>query len=286
MTTKPVETGLPPEIKKVIMTAIFFGLLLTAVIVAFGTVRTIPAGHRGIVLTWGNPTAVWTEGLHFKWPIAQSVVKMSVQTQKVEAKSAAASKDLQDVSAVVALNYHVRPESISTLYRNLGVEYADRVISPAVQESVKASTAQFTAEELITKRAVVKDKIDSILAERLSKYGIEVETTSITDFTFSAEFTKAIEAKVTAQQQALQAENDLTRIKTEAEQKIASARAEAESLKLINEQLTQSQGALQIRYLERWDGTLPLYIGSGSENILFNIPLNPPKKETVIVNNP
>lgn len=255
------------------------GAIIVLVLIAvFGTFRIIPAGHRGVVLTWGSPTEVWGEGLHAKWPIAQDVVKMSVQTQKYEANAAAASKDLQDVSTVVALNYRLNPASVGEIYRSIGINYADRVISPAVQEGVKASTALFTAEELITKRATVKEKIDDILSTRLVPYGVIVETTSITDFTFSEEFTKAIEAKVTAQQEALKAENDLRRIEVEAEQKIASARAEAESLKLINEQLRQSQGALQIRWIEKWTGVLPtvLFTGNSGGGVLLNLPATQP----------
>ena len=244
---------------------------VVVMVLVFGTFRIVPAGSRGVLLNFGEAVEIRNEGLNFKIPIVQSIVKMSVQTQKYEALATAASKDLQDVRTNVALNYHLSPDSVLSTYRDLSIDYSDRVINPAVQEVVKAVTAGFTAEELITKRPFVKDKIDMTLAERLSKYGIVVETVSITEFAFSEEFNRAIEAKVTAQQQALKAENDLTRIRVEAEQQIASAQAEAEGYRLINEQLKSSPAALQAKWIEKWDGNLPQVVTSDNSGMMFMV---------------
>lgn len=234
----------------------------------------VPAGSRGILLEWGQVKTVLPEGLNFKIPIVQSSVLMVVQTQKFEAEATAASKDLQNVHTKVALNYHLAPSKVGDLYKNVGMDYSERVISPAVQESVKAATATYTAEQLITQRSMVKEQIDRLLAERLEKYDVTVETTSITDFQFSEIFTQSIESKVTAEQLALKAENDLTRIKTEAQQKIESAKAEAESLRIQNEQLQKSKDVLALRWIEKWDGHLPQVL-TGENNMLLNLGLNP-----------
>jgi len=234
----------------------------------------VPAGSRGVLLEWGAVKSVLPEGMNFRIPIMQSAVLMVVQTQKFDAKATAASKDLQNVNTEVALNYHLSPDRVGDLYKNLGTDYQDRVINPAVQESVKAATARYTAEELITQRPAVKQDIDDALIARLSKYDIYVETTSITDFQFSEIFTQSIESKVTAQQLALKAQNDLDRIKIEAQQTVASAQAQATALQLQNEQLQKSKDVLLLRWIEKWNGQLPQVYG-GAGNLLLNLGLNP-----------
>ncbi len=225
----------------------------------------VPTGHRGILLQFGQAIGVLGEGLSFKIPFIQNVVIMNVQTQKYEEKASAASKDLQDVYTIVAVNYRVNPENSMKLYRNVGEDYQNVVIAPAVSEVLKAVTAKFTAEELITKRETAKNQIQAAFAERIMLYDIDTEAMAITDFQFSPEFTKAIEAKVTAEQSALQSKNKLEQVKIEAEQTVTKATAEAESLRLQNEQLAKSKDVLTLRMIEKWDGKLPLVMGSGQQ---------------------
>src|SRR3990167_2501542 len=192
---------------------VVFGIVM-AMILLFSSFYIINAGQRGVLLTWGKADMLAkTEGLHVKIPLAQKIVKFDVKTQKYETHASAASKDLQVVSTDIALNYHLVPELTPVTYSELGLAYEDRIIQPAVQEVVKAVTSHFTAEELITKRPMVKEQIDAMLLERLGQRDIVVETTSITNFDFSVEFNSAIESKVTAEQRALQAQRDLERIK-------------------------------------------------------------------------
>lgn len=259
-------------VKKIIKYTIFS---VIAVIFLFGTFYTIDTGHRGIVKTFGAPSMdAKGEGLHLKIPIAQRVVRMSVQTMKYEAKASAASKDLQIVETDVAVNYHIEPSTTPLVYQTIGVDYESKIIQPAVQESVKAVTAQFTAEELITKRDVVKEMIDQKLHERLAASNINMETTSITNFDFSDNFNAAIESKVTAEQLKLKAVNDLARIKVEAEQveataigvknaKIAEAEGNAEAIRLIDEQLRKSPLYIDYFTIQKWDGKLSLVSGGG-----------------------
>lgn len=254
-------------VKRIIkIVAIGFCSLLVLMLL-FGSYYTIKAGHRGVVLTFGKPSVIAsTEGFHLKIPLAQSVVKMDVRTQKYEAGASSASKDLQIVSTSVATNYHISPEAVPRLYKEVGLEYENRIINPAVQEVVKASTAKFTAEELITKRPEVKEMIKQLLKERLIIRDIIVEEISITNFEFSEIFNSAIEAKVEAEQKKLKAERDLERIRIEKEQKIAQAEAQAQSLKLQKREITPDlirlrQIEAQMLAIEKWNGILPSVTG-------------------------
>lgn len=235
----------------------------------FGMPLTIiDPGHRGVVATFGKVEGEpLGEGIHLVYPFADSVHKYNVQVQKKSTSTTAASKDLQQVTAEVTLNYSINPSSVADIYTNIGsidaVQF--RLIEPAVQEAVKASAARYNAEELITKRPEVRENIKVMVDERLTKYGVITKDFSITDFDFSEKFNSAIEAKVTAEQEKLRAQNDLERIKIEAEQKIASANAEAESLRVQKQQITQE--LLELRKIEaqreaiaKWNGALPQYM--------------------------
>lgn len=237
------------------------GAILALVFLA--PVAVVPAGHRGVITTFGKVSDdVNGEGIHFLIPFIQQMNLVDVRIQKGEGKSDAASRDLQTIHTTVALNYHVDPKDAAKVFRELGTQVSDRIIVPAVQEAVKAATAQYTAEELIAKRPEVKERIRSLLAERLIRFGVAVDDFSITNFDFSKSFNDAIEGKTTAEQLKLKAERDLARIRVEAEQKIASARAEAESLRLQKQEVTVELIRLreienQRRAIEKWDGRLP-----------------------------
>lgn len=232
----------------------------------------VPAGNRGVLTTFGKvDEVVYNEGIHWRWPIAQKMHLVDVRIQKGEGEGEAASKDLQEVHTKVAVNYHLKPERVAAIFRSVGNLDAveSRLILPAVQEAVKASTARYTAEELITKRPDVRDAIRAALHERLSKHDVLIDEFSIVNFQFSRSFNEAIEAKTTAEQLKLKAERDLQRIKVEAEQKIASAEAEAKSLAMQKQEVTAELLRLretenQRRAIEKWDGKLPSYIGGGA----------------------
>jgi len=244
---------------------VFFGLFTSA----------IPAGHIGIQDTFGSVSdQTLYPGFYLKEPW-KAIVPMSIQTQKYSVTATSASSDLQDVSTEVTVNFHLNGANIKDIYKNIGLNFSDIIIVPAVQESVKASTALFNASALITERPVVKEKIEKVLIERLGAYNVVVENVSITDFKFSPEFTASIESKMVSQQSALKAENDLARIKIEKEQAITQAEAiaastkikadaDAYALKVVNEELKQSQSLLQYKSIEKWNGVLPLYSGEAT----------------------
>lgn len=229
----------------------------------------IDAGHRGVITTFGKvDQKVLEEGLHFRIPIMQQVKEINVQIQKAEGDGDAASRDLQQVHAKIALNFHLIPSRVAETYQSIGdlESVGDRIIIPSVQEAVKATTAKYTAEELISKRPEVRDQISQFLKERLLRHGIAIDEFSIVNFRFSDSFNTAIEGKTTADQLKLKAERDLERIKVEAEQKIASAKAEAESLRLQKQEITPDMLKLreienQRLALDKWDGHLPQVTG-------------------------
>lgn len=232
-------------------------------------VGEVEAGHRGVVLRFGAVTGrVLDEGIYVVMPLAERVVHMSVQVQAEEVEAAAASRDLQEVKTKVTLNYSPDPLKAAEIYQKLRHEAVVRIIRPAVQESVKAATAHFNAEQLITERPTVKGKIEDMLRVRLNEHGFGIDAVNITDFEFSRAFNDAIEAKVTATQLADKAERDLQRVKMEAQQQIERAKAEAEALRVQKEQVTAELIELrrieaQMKALEKWNGDLPQVVAAG-----------------------
>ncbi len=246
------------------------------IIVIFESVVVVEAGHRGVVLYVGAvENRVLGEGIHFIIPFAEQVVPLSVRTEKFEASSTAASNDLQEVQTTIALNYHLSPSQVNIIYQQLGPDYADRIIAPTIQESVKASVAKFNAEELITKRATAKAVIAETIAKTLSARNIVVETVFITDFSFSPAFAKQIESKVVAYQKYLTEQNNLLAVKVIANQTVVQAQAaarsniarangESQAIKIITSQLKQNPEYLQWLSINKWNGQMPYALGSGA----------------------
>jgi regulator of protease activity HflC (stomatin/prohibitin superfamily) len=247
-----------------------FIIIVLARQLPFGTVG---AGERGVQLWWNAVTGkIYKEGLFFRWPIVEKVIKMDIKIQKDQVEAAASSKDLQQISSVIALNFHLNPDLVANVYQEVGVNFKERIIDPIVQESMKAVIAKFTAEQLITQRETVRDQIKTLLFEKLKPHGIVIDEFNMVDFNFSKVFNDAIEAKVTAEQQALTAKNKLEQIKFEAEQRIAEAKGKAEALKLESQAIKENPQVIQLRLLEKWDGHYPQYVGGGMPLPVVNIP--------------
>ena len=249
-------------LRNVILFALVVFVLLNSIVI-------VGSGKSGVVVTLGAVRdEILTEGIHFKIPFVQKVIEIDNRTKKIQVDASAASKDLQTVTCEVAVNYKVINSFSSSIYKNVGRDYEDIIIAPAIQESIKAVTAQFTAEELITQRQIVSDKIKEILAAKIGSYGMSVEVFNIVDFNFSAEFNAAVEAKQTAEQNALKAQQDLARIEIEAKQKVVQAQAEAESIRLIQDTLSSSPEYIDYIKWNKWDGVLPVYLGGDGVTIL------------------
>ena len=260
-----IDLGKMENLKKIKKSMTISVVIFFLAVFFFGSVGTIGAGERGILLQFGAvKDKVFDEGLFFKIPFIQQVVKMDVKMQKDEIPASASSKDLQVVTSKVAINFHLSPSSVNRIWQEVGKDYNSRIIAPSIQEAVKAVTAKFTAEELIIKREDVKEQIKINLAERLIKNDIIVDEINIIAFDFSNAFNDAIEAKVTAEQLKLKAERDLERIRIEAEQKVVEATGKAKAIKTEAEALNSNPKVVELRWIEKWDGKVPTYWGGAS----------------------
>ena len=279
-----VQVTMPsvPRVQNKLKMLIAIVIFAVIVIVMFESVVVVQAGHRGIVLYVGAvENRVLGEGIHFIVPFAEQVVQLEVRTLKFQADATAASNDLQEVQTTIALNYHISPSQANIIYQQLGADYADRLIAPTVQESVKASVAKFNAEELITKRATAKALIAQTIGNTLAARNIVVETVFITDFAFSQAFASQIESKVVAFQKFLTEQNNLKAVQVVANQTVVQAQAaaranvakangESQAIKVITVQLKQSPDYLQWLSINRWNGQMPYALGSGGVDHLFS----------------
>ena len=244
-------------------------IAIGAIILVGSSAVIVGAGQRGVLLRFGAVTGTsFDEGLHFKIPFVDQVVMMSTQIQKYTAPATSSSKDLQVVTTEVTLNYQLVAGEVGEIYRTMRQDYENRVMQPFIQEAVKSTTANYDAEELITQRPAVRSALEDEMRDRLTARGIGVVQLSITDFQFSSAFQAAIEAKVTAVQQALEAQNALERVQFEAQQQITLAEAEARGLELQKAQITPD--LIQLRQLEvqriaveKWNGVMPSVVTSG-----------------------
>lgn len=255
------------------------------------SIAIVGPGEKGVLIELGRVTGVtFEEGLNWKTPILQGVDIYDTKIQKYQTDASAASEDLQTVTSVVALNYKLSydNEAIIWLRQKVGLDFENKIIEPAVQEAVKAATAKFNAEELIGKREDVREEMKKTLTRKLETLttvrtdnegnptlvAIEVRDFNIINFEFSPEFDAAIEAKQAAEQDALRAKNVLEKVKLEAQQKIEIAEAEAEAIRRQSAALRENPDILLLRYIEKWNGVLPVTMLSGSDSagIFLNIP--------------
>lgn len=229
------------------------------IITFFTSVRVVGTGEVGVVTQYGRVTGrELDEGLSFVAPWGvNNVTIYDIKVQKEAVTSTAASKDLQDVSSEIVLNYTLERGSVTKIHQTIGERYIDKIITPAINEIFKAASAEYTASELITQRSELKTVAQKSLAERLAPFGINATELSIVDFKFSENFSKAIEEKQVAQQNAERAKFNLE-----------AAYTDAEAQKAQSETLTAEY--LQKQAIEKWDGKLPTYLGNGT---VFNIPL-------------
>lgn len=237
-------------------------VLILAILVLFGSFQVVGAGHVGVVTRFGAVSRVVTPGIAIKIPLIESIHQMETRTQKEQVQAQSASKDLQTVNSEIALNFHLRGEKAVSVYQNIGEEYIDRIIAPAMQEAFKATTAKFTAEELIGKREAVKQMAYSELKSRLDKYNVIVDDFNIVNFDFSADFNTAIEQKQVAQQ-------DLEKAKIQAETALTQAQGQANAQKALRDSGSLTPEYLQFIAIQKWDGKLP---NATSGTPFINIP--------------
>jgi len=262
--------------KKLIIVGI---VVVIAVVALLASITIVPAGHTGVVVTLGKVSNnVLSEGFHFKAPLVQNVVKMNNQIQKCEIEGAeSVSKDLQAISTTIVVNYKIGDSSSAKIYREIGRDYETIMLMPAIHESLKAVTAKYTAEQLVTSRSKVAIEIQDTLAEKMEEYGIVIEKFNIVNFSFSEEFAKAIEAKEVAQQNLLKAKTEqeqlIVEANAQAEKKVIAAEAEAKAILRkaeaqaeANEKIEKSlsKNVLENNKIEKWDGKLPYATGGAA----------------------
>ena len=251
-------------IKKIVIAA---AIVLLAVLVLANCFTIVGAGHTGVVVTLGKVNdGVLQEGLHIKAPFIQNVVKIDNRIVKLEVDTEAFSKDLQTVATTLAINYRVDTAKSYSIYKNIGANYEEVLVAPAVNEVLKAITAQYTAEESVTNRSLISDGLITGLNEKLNTIGLYITDVNIINFDFSEAFITAIEEKQVAQQQLLKAETEkqtaITNAEAEAEAIRIKAEAEADANNTIKASLNDD--VIRAKFYETWDGKLPQAMGSDS----------------------
>lgn len=256
-------------------------VLLLVLILLSGSVVVVEAGQTGVVLTFGRVSPlVMQEGIHLKIPFAQKVVTINNRIVKTEVTTEAFSKDLQTISTVIAVNYHINKSTSAEIYKQVGLGFEDVLVMPAINEVLKAVTANFTGQQLVSQRNEVSVLLDDTLNAKLNEYGIMIDDLNIINWDFSEEYIQAIEAKQVAEQNLIKTrteqEQALVIANTEAQKQVIAAQAEADKITLLadatassNRTIAESLNDILIRYetLQKWDGQLPK-VTSGSDTLV------------------
>jgi len=247
-------------------------LLFIVFIILWGTFVIVPAGHRGVVLWWGSvEKRIMGEGLNFKVPVAETVIKVDVRVQPHPFKEIdAASKEYQMVKLTGMMNFHIDPSFVNDLYQKVGLDFADKVIDPAFNDFVKEVVPIYLITEILPKREDIRKRAMMKLGDNLARYHIIVDDIYFANIRFSPEYEKAVEAKQVAQQQVETQRQVLAQREIEAQQKVATAKGEAESILVVaqgqakaNDALSRSISPILVQYkgIERWNGILPQVSG-------------------------
>lgn len=256
-------------------------VVLAVIILATSLFYEVPAGNIGVVLRFSAIDRVTYPGINIKLPLVERVVFMNVRTQKDEVQATAMSENLQVVTSQIAVNYHLDGTRAKEVYENVGADYANIIVAPSIQNTFKAVTALFTAEELITKRDEVRLLAEQELTKQLEPYFIIVENFNIVNFDFSAEYQQAIESKQVAQQQVETSKQKLAQAEIDAQTVIAQAKGQADAQKALNDTGALTPEYLQYLFLTKWNGILPQVMSSGTDTMIdvsrfLNLPAQEP----------
>lgn len=248
-----------------------FGLMWL-IIILFGCFSTVKTGEIGIKTKFGKITNVTrNEGIVFKSPLEKVIIlNLKIQKYENEKELDTSTKDLQIVSNIkVSVNYQIQGDKAIALYKNVGTNYKENILEPAIQETIKATISQYTAEELVTKRSEVSLQISENLNNRIKDYGIKCVAISIKNFDFSQAYNQAIEQKAVAEQNVLKAQQELEKSKIEAEQKLVEAEATNKANQLLRQNVTDE--VLTKQFIEKWDGKLPTTYAGNDILGIFNL---------------
>lgn len=265
------------ETKKVVIWSVVGIVVLFLIVTLFNSFKTVPTGYVGVKTQFGKvQNDVIQEGLNGKAPYIEKIVLIDCRTKKTEVTSESSTKDMQTVSVTIAVNYNVGKETANKLYKEVGLDYENIILSPAILESIKSVMAQYTAEELVTKRAEVSSMVREALVNKVETRGISVTEFNITNIDFSDAFNAAIEAKAVKQQEVVTAQAELEKQKIQNEKEISIAQKDAEVMKLQNQEITDKTlqlKALEIKekMIEKWNGAFPTTMLGEDTSVLFNL---------------
>lgn len=269
-----IEDYIYKTIKYIILVLIVIFVIITF----FNSFKTIPTGFVGVKTRFGQvQDTMLNEGLNLKVPFIEKIVLMDCRTQKTEYTMEASSKDLQKISNFkIAINYNITNDTANKLYRSVGVDYKSIIVEPAIQEAMKATVANYTAEELITKRNEVSEFALNKLSPKLQENGITLTSLNILDLSFSEEFDTAVEQKQIVEQETQKAQYELEKAKVENQKKIENAQADAEVMAAQNAQITDNYLRLkeienQKAIIEKWNGQLPTTMTGSDVSSIFNV---------------
>ncbi len=243
-------------------------IFVAALILAFSVFFIVPPGEVAIKTRLGSIVDSYSEGIHFKLPLVESITKFSIQIQRADIRTQAFSKDLQTMTSHLAINHRIQKETVVSIYRNLGKDYVNSVLDPIAQELFKAITAKYSADTIIANRAALVEELNAVVKAKLQEKEIIITDISLVDLDFTDQFLKAVEDKQVVEQQAKMSEKLVEKAKKDAEQAIAKSRGEAEALRMQREQVTPQLIELrkvdaQLKAIEKWNGVLPYYVGWG-----------------------
>jgi regulator of protease activity HflC (stomatin/prohibitin superfamily) len=242
--------------------------VILLIILLRAAIYVVPAGNVGVITRWGAVNRSSLAGIHVKIPFAENVILMSTRTQKDESPATAMSNNLQVVTSLIAVNYRLDGNKALQVYQEIGPDYAEIVVAPAIQNAFKAATARFTAEELITKRGEVRQMAEDELIAQIEPYHIIVENFNIINMDFSEEYQNAIESKQVAQQQVETSKQKLAQAEIDAQTVIAQAQGQADAQKALKDTGALTPEYLQYLFLTKWNGILPQVMTSGSGMML------------------
>lgn len=269
---------LEDKIHKIVKYVLLAIIVIFLIITFFNSFKTIPTGFVGVKTRFGQvQDTMLNEGLNLKIPFIEKIVLMDCRTQKTEYTMEASSKDLQKISNFkVAINYNITKDTANSLYREVGVDYKTIIVEPAIQEAMKATIANYTAEELITKRNEVSAFALEALYNKLHNSGITLTSLNILDLSFSPEFDQAVEQKQIVEQETQKAQYELEKAKVENQKKIENAQADAEVMAAQNAQITDNYLKLkeienQKAMIEKWNGQLPTTMTGSDVSSIFNV---------------
>ena len=244
-----------------IKSIVFGAVVITLFLLLLATNTIVGAGERGVRVTLGHVSPnVLTEGIHFKIPVIQQIVKYDVKTQKSNIQTNVYTKDIQQAKIIYVINYNLKPDYAPTMYKTVGKDYLNTILMPTVEGVLKDVTGRWIANDLISNREEATKNVLFNLQKELANKGIEVTAFNMTNIQYAPEFEKAVEDKVKAQQKALEAKNKTVQVEEEAKQRLISAESEAKSMRIRATALTQNKALVEYEAVKKWDGKLPEYM--------------------------